>query len=124
MEDCEYCTRHSYYREFTEEQLKSIEEGNADVCNSCHKWSFEGKTHEACRENRKTAKAERKSKVKKCDWFDGKGGNCKRNAEGDYCAKHSYVSEYTEEQKKASKECKKCHRFKYTGDRNVCESCR
>lgn len=119
-----YCSTHLHYNNFSDSELRMINDGIAHVCKTCNHWSFDGMTHDICKDYKKDRYVKKKSNKIICKWFNGKGGNCKREANGDYCEMHSYVNEYTEEQKNVSRECKKCHKFKYTGEKSVCASCR
>lgn len=62
----------------------------------------------------------------KCKWIGKESKACMFNAETDslYCKSHSYVANYTEEQKKNVKYCNACRKVKFIESGKSCSDCK
>ena len=126
-DDENYCNCHIYLNDFTDEQIKTIKDGNMKSCSRCHKWFDNSDTKRCNACNDKNRKGIRKRLAsKKCLWLDRNMKPCHGNKINgtDHCKFHQYVIEYTDEMKRNSKMCSGCKKVKYMGGNSTCDVCR
>ena len=124
-----YCLHHDYFKEFTDEFITRIRNGDDKIipCDRCTHWfEKEGiqKRCKICRELAKQKGIKKRQETVKCKWFDRKNKPCRNNpvSETDYCKFHDYVTDYSDEMKDKSKKCSGCCKIKYF-EKNICQTC-
>lgn len=128
-----YCKRHSYLLEFSEENLQKIKNGKMNACSRCNHWHLgtNSKRCDSCVGNTKITNEKKTAKIKKtsikCKAIDRHGVQCKRNQfnKTNYCDRHAHWNKYTDEQIKNNfKLCSDCKTVRFILDGfKTCNKC-
>jgi hypothetical protein len=120
-----YCVRHSYLKEFSEDDLKTLYGGGLNCCSECnHFHIYDTKTCTPCLQKRIDAR--NIDKKPKCNWYDCNKEECKfyPMENNIYCDMHQYIHKYSDKMKEYSIKCVKCRRYTYCGNESQCIHCR
>jgi len=110
-----YCENHSYLKNYSNEEIERLRNGEGRSCHDCRKLHFGSLSNCNYCSYKATNQRRNKFGTKKCIMVLSNGNTCRRYRlpNKDYCPKHTYMEDYTDYQKKHLSICRGCNNMKY-----------
>lgn len=118
-----YCDGHSYFENYTIDMFN-----NLTKCIRCANMHYKTNLAQCptCTSRSKIINAKASLKKIHCRGIDRNKNQCREKVlkEGDFCSKHAYMTEYTDDMMNNLSQCSGCRKYYYFNDnRKRCEKC-